>query len=71
MEIDHDREANAAYLRLGKTPIKAGAAVYQSDIISSPVNDGQVILDFDAEGRLIGIELLCVDQLVAPEVLHP
>ena len=69
MLIDHDREANAAYLTLGKQPIKSGEAVYQSDIIASPVNDGQVILDFDEQGRLIGIELLCVDQIVDPEVM--
>ncbi|MFB6890050.1 DUF2283 domain-containing protein [Kitasatospora sp. NPDC056327] len=61
MHVTHDPEAPAAYLRL--VPIAPGAAVRQLLVEDTT---GDLVLDFDAEGRLLGIELL------APEhQLHP
>ncbi|HSI42282.1 MAG TPA: DUF2283 domain-containing protein [Xanthobacteraceae bacterium] len=47
MKLTYDAEADAAYLRL------SGGAVLHSEEVSSGI-----ILDYDREGRILGIELL-------------
>jgi uncharacterized protein YuzE len=49
MKIEYDRQADAMYIRL-----KAGIVAE-----SEEVRPG-VVLDFDAEGRVLGIEMLDV-----------
>jgi uncharacterized protein YuzE len=51
MKIEYDQQADAIYIRL-----KAGT-VAESD----EVRPG-VVLDFDAEGRVLGIEMLDVSE---------
>jgi uncharacterized protein YuzE len=51
MKIEYDRQADAMYIRL-----KAGIVAE-----SEEVRPG-VVLDFDAEGKVLGIEMLDVSQ---------
>ncbi|TYK51119.1 DUF2283 domain-containing protein [Actinomadura decatromicini] len=57
VKVTYDQQANAAYIYL-LDPTQAGtksAHMYACD----PVDvDGVINLDFDAEGRVIGIEIL-------------
>ena len=54
-----DRENDALYLRLDETLI----------VESEQVQPG-VILDFDAEGRVVGVEMLNLSLRVGPEKLR-
>jgi uncharacterized protein YuzE len=47
MKTTYDAEADALYVRFSETPV----------VESEEVSDG-VVLDFDAEGRIVAIELL-------------
>lgn len=69
--VDFDPEANAAYITLGSREIQPGAAVSQSDFIPTPTGAGNVLLDFDADGRLIGVEVLSARELLDPALLEP
>ena len=71
MLIRFDPEANAAYITLGEKEIEPGAAVSQSDLIRTPSGFGSVILDFAADGRLIGVEVLAARELLDPALLVP
>jgi hypothetical protein len=65
LESRYDHEVDAGYVAFD--PIAAGEAVRQV-VVDAPGLDGStraVILDFDAEDRLLGIELLGVHDLVA------
>jgi len=62
-----DGEVDAGYLSL--TEIGAGEAVSQR-VIENPVRGrGDVILDFDRKGRLLGVEFL--DHRLLPPGLQP
>jgi len=56
-------------------PIAPGEAAQQIHSIATPGGRGEVTLDFDAEGRLLGVEVLNASEVLAPEVLdgaaHP
>jgi len=47
MKTTYDAEADALYVRFSETPV----------VESEEVSDG-VVLDFDAEGRIVAIELI-------------
>jgi uncharacterized protein YuzE len=66
MKITYDREANAAYIYL--VPIANGgvAQTYPCDPVE--VN-GMINLDFDREGRLLGIEVLDASHKLPKAVL--
>jgi len=51
----YDPEADAAYVSLGET------AIVDSDEIAPGV-----VVDYDADGRIVGFELLSVSRVVAP-----
>lgn len=68
MNIRYDAEVDAAYIAIGR-PVRAGEATAQASDIQNPHGDGEIILDFDSEGHLIGIELLNASQLLRPEDL--
>jgi uncharacterized protein YuzE len=56
MRLTWDTEADAGYFAL--TEIGPGEAVSQR-VVENPVEGiGDIVLDFDAEGRLLGIEFL-------------
>lgn len=58
MRITLDEESDAAYLSLVDRDLRPGEAVTQSDIIPTPSGEGSVIIDFGADGRMLGIEIL-------------
>ena len=59
MRLKVDRENDAIYLRLDESPI----------LESEEVQPG-VILDFDAEGKVIGLELLGMARRISPDILR-
>lgn len=59
MRLRIDRESDALYLRLDETAI----------VESEQVQPG-VILDYDKEGRVVGIEILGLSKRIAPEKLN-
>jgi uncharacterized protein YuzE len=64
MRITYDREANAAYIYL--VDIAPGKAVQQKEI---PVDDrGVIVLDFDASGYLLGVEILGADSILPAQL---
>jgi uncharacterized protein YuzE len=54
MKTTYDAEADALYVRFSETPV----------VESEEVSNG-VILDFDADGRIVAIELLDASKHVA------
>ena len=58
MRLRIDRESDALYLRIDEAPI----------IESEEVQPG-VILDFDKDGRVVGIEILALSTRTEPEKL--
>lgn len=58
MKIEYDQEANALYITLREAPVAKTNEVTES-----------LIIDLDAEGRPIGVEILDVRQLLNPEDL--
>lgn len=68
MSITFDPEANAAYVPVGPGP-GLGEAVRQIADIEGPAG-GEIILDFDADGHLLGVELLGARILLRPDVLE-
>ncbi len=55
MKIEYDQEANALYITLREAPVASTNEVTDSFIV-----------DFDAEGRPIGVEILQVRRLLDP-----
>nr|WP_189644556.1 DUF2283 domain-containing protein [Mesorhizobium sp. M9A.F.Ca.ET.002.03.1.2] len=47
MKLEYDPEANAAYIRL------SSEAIRESEEVSAGI-----VLDYDAEGRIVGMEVL-------------
>ncbi|MHA7270245.1 DUF2283 domain-containing protein [Arthrobacter sp. HLT1-20] len=68
MQITYDSQADAAYIRLGG-PTAAGQATQQLHSINTPGGNGEIILDFDDGGHLLGIEVLFASLVLSPEVL--
>ena len=64
-KITYDTVANAAYIYLQSpgTPVAKMVACDPVDV------DGMINIDFDAAGRLVGIEVLDARGKLAPEVL--
>ena len=62
MNFEYDKEADAAYIYLEAT-IKEGEAKNTIE-----VNDN-IILDFDAEGKLLGIEILNASKVLSKKTL--
>jgi uncharacterized protein YuzE len=60
MKTIYDAEADALYVRFTETPV----------VDSEEVSDG-VVLDFDAEGRIVAIELLDARKHVAAGAEFP
>jgi uncharacterized protein YuzE len=69
MKIRFDPEANAAYLPVGRE-LAPGESAQQVSGIRDPRGLGEIILDFDAAGHLIGVEVLGAAQLLRPETLE-
>ena len=59
MRLRIDRESDALYLRLD-----------EAEIIESEEVEPGVILDFDKDGRVIGVEMLKLSSRTTPEKLR-
>lgn len=70
MRITFDRESDVAYLSLVDRDLRAGEAVTQSDILPTPSGEGSLIIDFDADGRLLGIEVLSASSVLPAALLQ-
>ncbi|MGZ8639497.1 MAG: DUF2283 domain-containing protein [Actinomycetota bacterium] len=67
MRVTHDRSTDVAYIYLAERIGRGGvASTYACD--PSEV-DGQIHLDFDASGILVGIEILNASHTLPAEVL--
>ena len=68
MRVTYDPVADAAYVELAG-PIGDGEAATAAHSISTPGGRGEVTLDFDADGRLLGIEVLRASAVLPAAVL--
>lgn len=68
MLIRYDAVANAVYIYL-EDDILAGSAVKTYPCNPLEV-DGMINLDFDRDGRLIGVEVLDARKMLPPEVMR-
>ena len=66
MRVRFDPEANAAYIAL---PRAEGASVARSHVCDVHLDESAILLDFDAEGRLLGVELLGASRLLPGDAL--
>lgn len=67
MRITFDPDADAAYIYI-KDELAFGE-VKETHLCDVQVQGGAVILGFDKEGRLVGVEILGARQLIPSEVL--
>lgn len=65
MRVTYDVEANAAYVELG---VVADGTAVENVVIERP-GRGDIVLDFDADGRLLGIEVIGATELLRTAVL--
>lgn len=68
MKIEYDRSVDAAYISLG--PEIGVAGVFQTYACDPVEVGGQINLDFDEGGRLIGIEVLDASKILPEELLR-
>jgi uncharacterized protein YuzE len=68
VEITYDKDANAAYVTLVASI--ARGEVRETIPCESPAGTGYLFVDFDSEGRLLGIEILGARRMLPPEVLQ-
>lgn len=67
MRVTFDRHADAGYVYF--TAIRPGEAKHQYVCDADYIN-GDVILDFSEDGRLLGVELLSATRLLPPDLLE-
>jgi len=67
MRMTFDPDADAAYIYI-KDHLDFGE-VKETHLVDVQVQEGAVILGFDEEGRLVGVEILGARQLIPGEVL--
>lgn len=68
MRLTYDPETNVAYLSVVDT-IGDGEAAHQQHSIMTPSGSGELVIDYDASGRILGIEILQADAVLHPDVL--
>ncbi|MFD2340450.1 DUF2283 domain-containing protein [Clavibacter tessellarius] len=68
MRVTYDAVADAAYIALAG-PVGDGEAATTIPAITTPGDRGEVALDFDAHGRLLGIEVLHASAVLPAAVL--
>jgi uncharacterized protein YuzE len=66
MRVTYDSEANAAYIDI-EEDIAEGSAV-ENVVIERP-GRGDIVLDFDAAGHLLGVEVIGAMELLPNAVL--
>ncbi|QIS40289.1 DUF2283 domain-containing protein [Clavibacter capsici] len=68
MRVTYDPVADAAYVELSG-PIADGDAATTIHSITTPGDRGEVALDFDADGHLLGLEVLHASAVLPTAVL--
>jgi uncharacterized protein YuzE len=68
MKLSYDRSVDAAYIQIA-AEIDAGGVAKTYPCDPRQVG-GEINLDFDAEGRLLGIEILDASKKLPPELLR-
>lgn len=63
MKIEYDKEVDAAYIYI-KYPIKEGEAVNNVKLKDN------IIVDFDKDGKLLGVEVLDASKFLSRSVLE-
>jgi uncharacterized protein YuzE len=66
MRLTYDSDANAAYLAI-EQGIVNGSAV-ENVVVGRP-GRGDIVLDFDTEGRLLGAEIIGARELLSAAVI--
>jgi uncharacterized protein YuzE len=66
MRMTFDREANAAYIDLEEASRQSRSV---ENVVVERAGRGDIVLDFDADGRLRGIEIIGTGELVDGSVL--
>ena len=66
MRMTFDPEADAAYLYIADE-IPNGAAV--ENLVVERKGKGDIVLDFDATGHLLGVEIIGAEALLDPDIL--
>lgn len=69
MKTTYDAAADAFYVRLSPQETQRGEAAHMLSGLTAPVSGAEINLDFDAEGRLIGLECLSASSVIPQEVL--
>ncbi|WKZ29673.1 MAG: DUF2283 domain-containing protein [Patescibacteria group bacterium] len=70
MKITYDKSADAAYIYLIETRDKQPGWVKKTYSCDPKEVDGMINLDFNAEGRLGGIEVLSASKKIPNEILE-
>lgn len=68
MRMTYDPDVKAAYIYLVDT-IAEGESVITQHSIFTRGKQSELILDFDVNGHLLGIEILDADRIIRPELL--
>ncbi len=63
MKTEYDKDADAAYIYF-KYPVKAGEAQKTVEL------NENIILDFDASDKLIGIEVLNASKILSKKIIE-
>lgn len=69
MRITYDPEVDAAYIQLAEE-ILPGQATEQIHSIVTPGGKGEVTLDFDVNGEMLGIEVLNAKDVLPDSVIQ-
>jgi uncharacterized protein YuzE len=68
MRVVYDREADAAYLYF--LPSEAASEVARTVPLDPSEIDGEINLDFDRNGRLVGVEVQDASRFLDPSLLE-
>ena len=63
MKIEYDKEADVAYIYL-KYPLQDGECKKTKEL------DGHIILDYDGEGKLLGVEILNASKILTKKFIE-
>jgi uncharacterized protein YuzE len=70
MKLTYDKQVGAAYLRLRQDSDDVGTVSSQPfRPPDSAAGDDYLVLDFDSDGHLVGIEFLTPEERLLPSVL--
>lgn len=67
MRLEYDREVDAAYLYV-RDAIASGEVAHTVPLDPSEI-DGEINLDFDRDGKLVGVEIQAASRFLDPWLL--